>query len=31
MRLEDLIFTTPKTLEDVFKSVWEMDKKERFT
>lgn len=27
MRLEDLIFTTPKTLEDVFKSVWEMDKK----
>lgn len=27
MRLEDLIFTSPKTLEDVFKSVWEMDKK----
>lgn len=27
MRLEDLIFTTSKTLEDVFKSVWEMDKK----
>lgn len=27
MRLEDLIFTSPKTLEDVFKSFWEMDKK----
>lgn len=27
MRLEDLNFTSPKTLEDVFKSVWEMDKK----
>lgn len=27
MRLEYLIFTSPKTLEDVFKSVWEMDKK----
>lgn len=27
MILEDLIFTTPKTIDDVFKSVWEMDKK----
>lgn len=27
MILEYLIFTTPKTIDDVFKSVWEMDKK----